>query len=136
MFSPEYIKLCTQPEVAEKLREEWEPTTGDWCWDGIARHLVTGVRRTGDVVEITFMTSPWVRWFPPRNYIPLFQPRQWIEILVEKKGYVLLDGPWSDGYNVGISDEPTVDPEDCKWSNGPDPACALLRAWLEVVKEE
>jgi len=30
--SPEYIKLCTRPEVAEKLREEWEPKFGDWVY--------------------------------------------------------------------------------------------------------
>jgi len=149
MFSEQYIKLCTQPEVADRLREEWEPKCGDWvlCWNG-------DNERWGD--------EPWLvlSWYAEdaldvmlpdgvggpvllNEVIPLFQPRQLWRML-EERGYkdwglfawagegweetdMLDEGYYCTVYTLDEDGDPAL-------LNyfGPDAATALLRAWLEV----
>jgi len=133
-FSQAYIDLCTQPEVADRLREEWEPKCGDWvlCWDG-------DNERWGD--------EPWLvlSWYCEdaldvmlpdgvggpvllNEVIPLFQPRQ-LWTMLEERGYrwTLSTGVsyWCSGFHQETLHEFS--------KHGPDPETALLRAWLEVV---
>lgn len=122
-----YIRECTQPEVAEKLREEWKrrgPQHGDWVHDTIG----------GDTFILLEASAFWLRnglVGMPEGWIPLFTLRQLWRMLKERGfSVVLRDEP--DGCNCEIYDYKT---EEHHHGDGPDPETAMLRAWLEAGKD-
>lgn len=139
------------------MNEEWRklgPQVGDWVLPspGSGAMVVQGVRRSGDVVEISFESGLRPRRFSPRGYLPLLQPLRLTEIL-EARGYRWNVGvktvhtkadkyraaTFTDeemtGYTIRTGESWSPTKAKIIWT-GPDPATALLRALLEIFQEE
>jgi len=124
---------------------EWEPMPGDWATEKTGKALFLIL----DAVEVeTTKVSRIVAWaaqdvwdFRTSDLIPLFQPRQLIEML-EERGYDwLIESKALMGKDTryeavlfGLCTKP--DTKIKLRAEGPDPATALLRAWLEVIGKE
>jgi len=128
--------LCI--EKAEKLREEWGPKFGDWVMtpNGASLLLATDASRPDyywtELAPHQAATYDH-RWYHRAELIPLFQPRQIIEMLEERGQYWEMKHLASmDEYAVLVYGGHRM-PGQRISKVGPDPACALLRAWLEVV---
>lgn len=131
-----YIRECTQPEVAEKLREEWKrrgPQHGDWVHDTIG----------GDTFILLEASAFWLRnglVGMPEGWIPLFTLRQLVGML-EERGYTG-ELHWGkkerkERYGVVISPvEGTIGLNDVKYKRGPDPETTLLRALVKVWQSD
>jgi len=140
--SKAYKELCINN--ADRLREEWEPKFGDWVQKDQCAAIVTYIE--GDDLWVEFQDPRYGGgWCKKVDCAPLFQPRQIIEML-EERGYGLGHlgderlHPDFDGRDWN-PEEPYIalaerEPGDYVKGTGPDPATALLRAWLEVVDEE
>jgi len=146
--SDTYIDLCTKPEVAEKLREEWGPKVGDWCvllngWGqkGVALLLSTFV---GGKIHLydRFGEHEFI-WRPDQltkecTWLPT--QRQLIA-MIEERGYdwLLEVGALRDKderYEAVLYGLCTKSTTAVKIRvGGPDPETALLKCLLEVMNE-
>lgn len=143
--TPEYIQECIKHQ--EELGEEWEKRglqRGDWC---CTENGSTWLFNALDIENPSVMAM-----FEHGDLIPLFTLRQLVDML-EERGYL-----WDVGIKAvyGTQDKyracAFTDKEVAiylihtgeSWSplnakiiwTGPDPEVAMLRAWLEVGKEE
>lgn len=130
--TPEYIKSCI--ENADRL--EWEPKFGDWAIEKHSKDIVLIVKHWADFVN--FVPLSWEGWEEGyiqtghrNSFVPLFTLRQIIEMLAER------------GYGSQLVVQPDIslvniwgERKAGRFTDGPDPETALLRAWLEVVKEK
>lgn len=144
-FSDEYLALCIENE--EILERFWEPKFGELvlCWDVDAAEwskdlwLVIG-RYSEDAVDVFRERDGAIGAALIVDCAPLPSQRQLIELL-EERGYGIVLYIGLRVSTVRLMTETTFlrkDPDDdsaAEW-RGPDPETALLRAWLEVVKNE
>jgi len=123
MFSEAYKNLCELHK--EKLREEWEPKFGDLVIDCERVAVVTGVE--GDDICVDYRDYG-AAWCDRKDVIPLPMPRQLIRML-EERGHE----KWQ------ITNTP-LDPCSVEagtvFTEGPDPETALLKALMEVMKDD
>ena len=132
--SPEYIKECI--ENAGRLWEEWEPKGGDWAWHqryGAGLVINTELSWGCDILFQDWANRK-VMPMHPQKLIPLFQPRQLWEML-EERGYEVFLRTSKDPECPPAYVDVVEGQEQVARGFGPDPATALLRAWLEVVKD-
>jgi len=158
--STAYVKECIENQ--KELREEWEPRVGDFLRpkllpaDNHTFHQVylhgTGLHHVAFLDERSMAADIECIAELKEHYIWVPQPRQLIEMLEERgyRGSMWFDiatelssgetGPYSLQifHKDRIAHYPLREGEAIFeiLTVGPDPACALLRAWLEVVKEE
>jgi len=146
MFSETYKELCINN--ADRLREEWErrgPSFGDTvliCADGSIGIITAKFeKRQGRQYYMVAVDRPRGRWWEAaeawlKHTIPLFQPRQIIEML-EERGQRRFDmGKTPIGDWIAICYEGVGTEEIVTIGRGPDPETALLRAWLSLQDSE
>lgn len=85
--SQAYRELCIENQ--QKLREEWVPRFGDWAIERHSKDIVLIVKHWADFVE--FVPLSWENYEEgyihtghKKNFIPLFQPHQFIQTLEER----------------------------------------------------